>query len=86
MAEIALGSLKDRVTVLGLLDGLPMLPVAELAEIRVLIEGRRLHGRGIGYVDAALFAACLLVPGTQLWTRDKRLRAVAEDLGMTPGA
>ncbi len=85
VAEIALGSLKNRTTVLGLLDGLPMLPVATPAEIRALIEGRRLRGRGIGYVDAALLAACLLAPGTQLWTRDRRLWVAADELGMVSG-
>lgn len=82
VAEIALGSLRDRAGVLGLLDGLPSLPVAEAEEIRVLIEERRVFGRGIGFVDAALLASCLLVPGTGIWTRDKRLDAVARALGV----
>ena len=82
IAEIALGTIKDRRTVLGLLGGLPGLPVAAPGEVRALIEARRLFGRGIGYVDAALIASCLLVPGTALWTRDRRLRATAGDLGI----
>jgi predicted nucleic acid-binding protein len=81
IAEIALGSLSDR-GVLGLLDGLPSLPVAEADEVRALIEMRRLFGRGIGYVDAALVASCLLVPGTGIRTRDRRLEAVAVELGV----
>lgn len=84
IAEIALGSLRDRDGVLGLLDGLPVLPVAEVPELRALIEARRLFGRGIGFVDASLLASCLLVPGTRLWTRDKRLDAVARDVGVGP--
>jgi len=82
VAEIALGSLQERATVLGLLDGLAHNPVAETTEVRQLIEGRRLYSRGIGYVDAALIASCLLAPGTRLWTRDKRLNAVARDLAL----
>lgn len=82
-AEIALGSLRDRAGVLGLLDGLAMLPVAREDEVRVLIEARRLFGRGIGFVDAALIASCLLVPGTRLWTRDRKLDAVAADVGVS---
>jgi predicted nucleic acid-binding protein len=35
---------------------------------------------GIGYVDAHLAAAAMLTPGTYLWTRDKRLQRVAENL------
>ena len=82
VAEIALGSLRDRDGVLGLLDRLPTLPVADAEEVRTLIEARQLFSRGIGFVDVSLIAACLLVPGTTLWTRDRRLAAVASDVGL----
>ena len=82
VAEIALGSLRARGEVLGLLDGLASLPVARVSEVRALVEARRLFGRGIGFVDASLVASCLLAPGTTLWTRDRRLGAVAADLGI----
>ncbi len=82
VAEVALGSLGTREKVLALLDGLATLPVAEPDEVRRMIEARRLHGRGIGYVDVALLAACLLRPGTRLWTRDRRLLAAAEQIGI----
>ena len=81
-AEIALGSLKRRGEVLSLLDGLPCAPVATIQEVRVLIETHPLHQRGIGYVDAALVAACRLAPDTRLWTRDRRLREVAREAGI----
>ena len=86
VAEIALGSLRARAEMLGLLDGVAALPVAEPQEIRALIERRGLFGRGIGFVDASLVAACLLAPGTQLWTRDRRLDAVAANLGLRRAA
>lgn len=82
IAEIALGSLRARAEVLGLLDGLAALPVADPHEVRILVERHRLFGRGIGFVDASLVASCLLVPGAQLWTGDRRLDAVATDLGI----
>ena len=86
VAEIALGSLRAREKVLALLDGLMSLPMAEPAEVRRMIEARQLYGLGIGFVDAALVASCLLQPGTRLWTRDRRLRAVAEEIGIAvPG-
>lgn len=81
-AEIALGSLRNRGSVLALLDGLAQAPLASTDEVRLLIEAARLHGRGIGYVDAALVAACRLAPGLRLWTRDRRLAAVAGELGL----
>ena len=86
VAEVALGSLRARDEVLGLLDGLASLPVAEVREVRALIEARRLFGRGVGFVDASLIASCLIVPGTTLWTRDRRLAAAAAELGIAaPG-
>lgn len=81
-AEIALGSLKARGEVLGLLDGLPQAKVAAVDELRFLIEARGLHSRGIGYVDLALIASCHLMPGVSLWTRDKRFSNIAEDMGI----
>ena len=83
VAEIALGTLRDRARILGLLDGLPSLPIAREDEVRVLIEHRRLFGRGIGFVDASLLASCLLAPGSFLWTRDRKLEAAARDIGVS---
>jgi predicted nucleic acid-binding protein len=81
-AEIALGSLRDRNRTLDLLDLLPQLREAQIAEVRGLIEARRLHGRGIAIIDAHLVASVLINPPTLLWTRDMRLRKVAEGLGV----
>jgi len=39
----------------------------------------QLDGRGIGYIDACLLAAATL-GSAKLWTRDKRLAALAEEL------
>lgn len=66
VAEIALGSLRARDKVIGFLDGLACLPMAEPDEIRRMLEVRSLYGRGFGYVDVALLASCLLLPGTRL--------------------
>jgi hypothetical protein len=41
-----------------------------------------LFGQGLGYVDAHLLASTRLTAGAVLWTRDKRLRAVAERLDL----
>jgi len=81
-AELALGSLQDRARTLAMLDFLPQLRVAQLSELRLMIEARSLYNLGIGFTDAHLIASVFLNPGTVLWTRDKRLRAVAEHLGI----
>ena len=82
IAELALGTLKSRSQVLSLLDDLPKAPDVTVEEIRVLIENRKLYGRGIGVVDLHLLASCLLAPGTSLWTGDRRLHAVAVEVGV----
>ena len=82
VAELALGNLRDRDRTLALLDLLPQVKIAHLDEVRVLIESRRLYGLGIGVIDAHLIASVLISPSTLLWTRDKQLRNVAEDLGI----
>ena len=82
IAELALGSLRERSKTLALLDLLPQVRVAQLSEVRVTIEARRLYSLGIGLTDAHLIASILINPPTLLWTRDNRLRKAAEGLGI----
>jgi len=82
VAELALGSLRDRANSLAYLDRLPKVRVAQLNDVRHMIETRSLYSRGIGLTDAHLIAAVLLNPPALLWTRDKRLRTIAESLGI----
>jgi predicted nucleic acid-binding protein len=82
VAELALGSLQDRASTLGLVDLLPHVRVARPEEVRAMIETRRLYSVGIGLIDAHLIASSFLDPPIRLWTKDKRLRKVAEDLGV----
>jgi len=82
IAELALGSLKSRAQTLALLDLLPKIRVARTSELRLMIEARRLYNLGIGLTDAHLIASVFIDAPTLLWTRDKRLRKVAEGLGI----
>jgi len=59
--------------------------MAQLSEVRHTIEARRLYSLGIGLTDAHLIASVFLNSPTLLWTRDKRLRKVAEALGIHAG-
>lgn len=85
IAELALGSLQARTKTLALLDLLPQVRVAQLNEVRVMIEARRLYSLGIGLTDAHLIASIFLNPSTLLWTKDKQLRKVAQGLGIHAG-
>lgn len=82
VAELALGCLRDRTKTLATFDLLPQLRVAQLSELRHLIEARRLYNIGIGLTDAHLIASVLISPPTLLWTSDRRLRKLAEGLGI----
>ncbi|HET7475340.1 MAG TPA: type II toxin-antitoxin system VapC family toxin [Dermatophilaceae bacterium] len=82
VGELALGSLRERQTVLDLLRALLVVVQAEHEEVLHLVEQSRLHGRGLSIVDAHLLASARLTNGCRLWTRDKPLRAAAVDLGL----
>ena len=85
VGEIACGSLTDRGAILALLQHLPMATVAEPDEVLAYISRHKLHGKGIGYVDLHLLTATALTGGARLWTRDRRLHAIARDLGCAQG-
>jgi len=82
IGELACGNLRNRKAVLSLLQDLPAAPVAIEEEVLFFIERRGLMGRGIGYIDAYLLAAVSMAETGRLWTRDKRLRAVAESISL----
>ena len=75
-AELALGNLKPRAEILQLLSDLPQATVADERELLHIVENRKLMGLGIGLIDAHLLASALL-DACKLYTRDKRLLAVA---------
>lgn len=81
IGELALGRLRRRSEVLGLLTDLRQTRSATHEEVLHLVELRELAGKGLSLVDAHLLAAVMLTPGALLWTRDQRLRAVADGLG-----
>ncbi len=82
VAELALGSIPDRLRTLAELEMLPQVVMAQLSEVRHMVEVHGLHAKGIGVVDAHVLASTLMTPRTELWTRDKRLRSIAEGLGV----
>jgi predicted nucleic acid-binding protein len=82
VGEVACGRLTDRAAVLGLLRALPAAAVASDDEALALIERRALAGRGIGWVDVHLLASALL-SHAPIWTLDRRLEAVAAELGVS---
>jgi predicted nucleic acid-binding protein len=84
IGEIACGSLARRHVILELLHALPRTGQAEHHEILSFIDARRLHGCGIGLVDAHLLWASVNEAHV-VWTRDARLRRIAVRLGVGSG-
>lgn len=82
VTELVLGHLPNRQKTIGYLDLLPMAKVAQMSEVRRMIEAHSLFQRGIGFVDAHLLASTFITPHTVLWSRDKRLRDMAQALGL----
>ena len=82
IGELACGNLSNRGEILSLLNNLPAARRASDEEALFLIERRSLSGKGIGYVDVHLLASVLLDDDLQLWTRDRPLAVVAEELSV----
>lgn len=82
ITELALGNLKNRSIVLKAVERLMIVRNVDDRGVRHLLEERRLWGRGLSAVDVALLASALVTPGVALWTRDKRLRQAARDVGV----
>lgn len=80
IGELACGNLKLRTKILGLLAALPQAQRAQEQEVLFYIDRHHLMGQGIGYIDAHLLAATALTEGARLWTKDKRLDALAQKL------
>ena len=81
IGELALGSLRQRNTIIEALGDLPKAQLADDDEVLGFIARHTLFGRGIGYVDVHLLASVRLTDAT-LWTRDKRLNEVTSTMGI----
>jgi hypothetical protein len=82
IGELACGTLRNRREVLDLLGRLPSVPTAAHTEALDFLERRALMGRGIGFIDVHLLASAALAAPARLWTRDRRLAAIAIELNL----
>jgi predicted nucleic acid-binding protein len=72
------GGRKDFLADYALIAQVPVVPHRDVVEF---VRARRLHGRGIGWIDTHLLASAL-VSRVSLWTADPRLADVARELGI----
>lgn len=80
-SELALGNPRDRGSMVAMLEALHNVQPEKNSDLLQFVEQRELGGTGIGFVDAHLLASSATNQAL-LWTRDKRLQAQAERLGL----
>ena len=79
--ELLIGDKGGRKQLLASYAQMHRAPVATHGEVVVFVQERKLHGRGIGWIDAHLLASAL-VGRLKLWTADPRLAELAKDFGV----
>ena len=82
LGELSCGYMTNRKEILSLLRTLRSIDLVLDEEVFILIEKRKLFGRGLGFIDIHLLASALIhqIP---IWTRDKSLKRVAGELGVS---
>lgn len=79
--ELLVGDKGGRRRLLGEYEQMHQAPVVPHSDVVAFVRARRLHGRGVGWVDVHLLASAI-VGRLKLWTADPRLATVAKELGV----
>jgi predicted nucleic acid-binding protein len=77
--ELLIGDKGGRHQLLAHYEQMRQAPVVPHEDVVAFVRERKLHGRGIGWIDAHLLASTL-VGRLKLWTTDPRLTVVAHEL------
>jgi len=77
--ELLIGDVGGRKQLLNDYEQMHQATVVAHDDVVAFVQGRRLHGRGVGWIDAHLLASAL-VGRLKLWTTDPRLAVVAAEL------
>ncbi len=79
IGELACGNLARRDEILEHLGSLPLVAVATHDEVMHMINSKKLHGKGLGFIDMHLIASSL-IDHAGFWTKDRRLASVMATL------
>ena len=82
LGELSCGNISNRKEVLSLLRTLRRIDLVLDEEVFTLMEQRNLYGKGLGFIDIHLLASAM-IHHLPIWTRDKSLRLVAGQLGIS---
>ena len=79
--ELLIGDRGGRKQLLADYEQMHQAPMVPHGDVVAFVRERRLHGRGVGWIDAHLLASAL-VGRLKLWTADPRLATLAQELGI----
>jgi hypothetical protein len=79
--ELLMGDVGRRKPLLDNYEQMHQAPLVPHSDVVAFVRSRRLHGRGIGWIDAHLLASSL-VGRLTLWTTDPRVAVLARELGV----
>lgn len=79
LGELSCGNISNRKEILTLLRALPRIDTVLDEEVFVLIENKKLYGKGLGFIDVHLLAAAI-IQNVTIWTGDKHLHRVLKEL------
>jgi hypothetical protein len=81
--EIAMGTGDHAGRFRDIILQLALIEPVERSELFALVVSMQMNGRGVGWIDAGIIAACLRSnPPTPLYTRDRRMGELAAIIGV----
>jgi predicted nucleic acid-binding protein len=79
--ELLMGDRGGRAAFLAFHERLPQVALVPHREVVAFVRARRLHGRGVSWIDVHLLASALAARA-QLWTADHHLAELAKEFGV----
>jgi len=79
--ELLIGDRGGRAKLLAGYELMNQASVVSHRELVAFVRARRLHGRGVGWIDIHLLAAAI-IGRFVIWTADPRFSAIAKEMGI----
>jgi predicted nucleic acid-binding protein len=79
--ELLIGDREGRTKFLASYERMYQASMVPHADVVAFVRARKLHGRGLGWVDVHLLASTI-VERSQLWTADSSFAGVAREFGV----
>ena len=79
--ELLIGDRNTRKKLLAMYEQIRQASMVPHRDVVAFVSARDLRGRGVGWIDIHLLASAI-VERFQLWTADKKLGALAKEIGI----